>query len=198
MDRTFLAGVLGVAAGCAGTIFVSTLAQVLWQPTDSQLTVPQSGLVVASSSPPVRLLIPSLNIDAAVQEVGVTARGNMGVPSNYTDVGWYRWGPAPGAKGSAVIDGHVDNGFGLSGVFKKLSELQKGDSVYVTTREQVTLHFVVTGIERYPYESAPTELVFSRQDKARLNLITCEGRWVAADKTYNQRLVVYTELAEAL
>ena len=32
----------------------------------------------------------------------------MGVPTNFTDVGWYRYGPAPGTPGNAVIDGHLD------------------------------------------------------------------------------------------
>jgi hypothetical protein len=52
----------------------------------------------------------------------------------------------------------------------------------------------VVEIEIYPYKDAPKEKIFAQNDMARLNLITCDGTWVKADKTYDERLVVYTKL----
>jgi sortase (surface protein transpeptidase) len=93
-----------------------------------------------------------------------------------------------------VIDGHVDNGLGLSGVFKHLEDLQQGDDVYVVTKTGRELHFVVEDTVSYPYKTVPLETLFSRDDDARLNLITCGGSWVKSDKTYDHRFVVYTRL----
>src|SRR3989338_8569269 len=36
---------------------------------------------------PVRLIIPALNVNAKIQKVGITKKGNMAVPNNFVDVG---------------------------------------------------------------------------------------------------------------
>lgn len=193
-QKLLLAGALGVIVGFAGTVFVLTLVHAVWWAPDSELAVPSIIAATDVANPPLRLVIPSLNINAAVQQVGVGIRGNMAVPNNYTDVGWYRAGVSPGQIGSAVMDGHADNGFSQPAVFKRLGEIKMGDDIYVVAKDGSKIDFVVTGIELYPYKSAPTELIFSRRDKARLNLITCDGVWVAGEKTYDTRLVVFAEL----
>jgi sortase A len=147
-----------------------------------------------SSSLPARLIIPALHIDASVQQVGLTARGDMGIPSNFTDVAWYKYGTIPGQVGSAVIDGHVDNGLALAGVFKHLNDLKIGDDVYVEQKDGSKIHFAVVDIESYPYKDAPSGIIFNQIDAARLNLITCQGTWVPVGRTYDQRLVVFTKL----
>jgi LPXTG-site transpeptidase (sortase) family protein len=176
----------------AAAIFAATLVHSVWYAPDQEIAGP---IVAATSSDPVRLSIPSLDIDAKVQQVGLTTAGNMGIPNNFTDVAWYKYGPRPGQLGSAVIDGHVDNGLSLAGVFKHLEDIKVGDDVYVQEKDGSKLHFVVTDIESYPYKNAPVEQIFTRTDKARLNLITCVGDWIPAGKTYDHRLVVYTELS---
>lgn len=187
------AGLLLVVGGLA--VFSYTLVNAtIIAPQDGQGTPPQTASVVAAGDVPMRLSIPALSIDAAVQETGLTKVGAMGTPSNFTDVAWYKYGPAPGQVGSAVIDGHVDNGLSLAGVFKHLGDINVGDDVYVTTQSGQQLHFRVSDIEIYPYKDAPSNLIFERNDAVRLNLITCDGTWVKGDKTYNERLVVYTTL----
>jgi sortase A len=140
---------------------------------------------------PVYLRIPSINVSAAVQQTGLSRKGNMGVPTNYTDVAWYKYGPIPGEKGSAVIDGHVDNGLSLPGVFKNLDRIKVGDTIIVKTAAGTERTFTVQETKMYPYKEVPTELLFNRTDRQRLNLITCTGAWLPGDKTYDQRLVVF-------
>lgn len=193
-QKLVVAGITGVVVGFAGMVFVLTLIQTMWWGQDSELAVPPGIAASVALNPPLRLLIPSLGIDAAVQHVGISFKGNMSVPDNYSDVGWYRWGPSPGQLGSAVMDGHVNNNLSLPGVFNRLGEIKVGDHVYVVEKDGSKIDFVVTGIELYPYDAAPTDLIFNRRDKARLNLITCQGAWVEAAKTYNERLVVFTQL----
>jgi len=151
----------------------------------------------ASSALPARLIIPSLNVNAAVQQVGLTAQGAMGIPSNFTDVAWYKYGAIPGQAGSAAIDGHVDNGLSLPGVFKHLGDIQIGDDVYVQQADGSKLHFVVDEVETYPYLNTPSGYIFNRADAARLVLITCEGHWVKQDRTYDERLVAFSHLVNS-
>ena len=181
----------------AAIVFFGTLTQAIWYAPGSDLQVPASETIpreVPPAEEPVTLRIPKININAKIQQTGVNAKGNMGVPTNYSDVAWYKHGTIPGQIGSAVIDGHVDNGLGLSGVFKNLNKLVAGDDIYVATKTGRELHFVVQSVNSYPYKSVPLDALFSRTDDARLNLITCGGTWVKSDKTYDQRFVVYTRL----
>jgi len=173
-------------------VFAATLTHALWYAPGGDVAGPY---VAASSTDPVRLIIPALHIDAKVQQVGMTAAGAMATPSNFTDVAWYKYGPEPGQLGSSVIDGHVDNGLSLAGVFKHLGDMKVGDDVFVQEEDGSRLHFKVTDIESYPYQSAPAPQIFAQNDAARLNLITCEGTWIPAGRTYDRRLVVYTELS---
>lgn len=193
----------GIATGITAlaiAIFAVTLARAtLFPPGEDASLAPPPAAAFAHPDPgdePERLQIPSLNVNALVQQTGLTKSGAMGVPTNFTDVAWYKYGPVPGQLGSAVIDGHVDNGLSLAGVFKHLGDIQKGADLYIVTKKGQTLHFVVTDIETYPYKSAPTAQIFTAADRPRLNLITCEGHWVKGDKTYDERLVIYTELRE--
>lgn len=189
----------------AAIVFIATLVRAVWYAPDVE--VAPSGTLAQHKAPavadiptgdyPVRLQIPSLSIDANIQRVGIAASGRMAVPSNYSDVAWYKYGPQPGELGSAVIDGHVDNGLGLDGVFKHLGDIQVGDDLYVRTKSGATLRFAVSDIQDYPYQQVPTDLIFNQKDGSRLNLITCEGNWVAGDKTYDKRLVVFATLKQS-
>jgi LPXTG-site transpeptidase (sortase) family protein len=189
---------VAAAVVCAVSVFASTLAHASLYSPPEETTVegPSSlgGVSVEDPTAPERLIIPSLDIDANVQDVGRGKTGNMAVPSNYTDVGWYRYGPRPGEVGSAVIDGHVDNGFALDAVFKHLKSLSPGDDIYVETKGGVRLHFVVEDVKTYDANEVPAQKLFLRADGARLNLITCAGDWQPDEKSYNERVVIYTRL----
>lgn len=143
---------------------------------------------------PARLSIPAIGVDANIQQVGLTAQGNMDVPSNYTDVAWYKDGARPSAPGNAVIDGHLDSKTGPA-VFWTLGELKPGDDVFVTTADGARLRFVVTGSETYPADQAPTYRIFGPAAAPQLNLITCDGTFNRDVRQYDRRLVVYTVLA---
>jgi hypothetical protein len=57
----------------------------------------------------VRLAVPALGVDAPVEPVGIRDDGQMALPDDVDRLGWYRFGPVPGAEGSAVLAGHVDD-----------------------------------------------------------------------------------------
>lgn len=196
-NRKTLAALLLLGLG-AGVFCVTLVRATILPPIEEEGPAPSSKAATQSlaldTDKPARLRIPALGVDAAVQHVGIGKSGNMAVPTNFTDVGWYRFGTVPGFTGSAVMDGHVDNGLALAGVFKHLSELKVGDEVTVETKGGETKRFRVIEMTTYNYKEVPTEKLFNRADGARLNLVTCDGAWIAGEKTYDQRLIVYTVL----
>ena len=193
--------IIAVATILAAVVFLATVSGSLWYAPDTEVPVPEQAKEfkareVLLGDHPVRLRIPALQIDTHVQEVGVNALGNMASPSNFTDVGWYKLGPPPGLVGSAVITGHVDNALALDGVFKHLNEIRIDDDIFVDKKDGGTLNFKVTEIQKYPYTRVPLKTLFSRDDVPRLNLITCGGVWLPGAHSYDERLIIYTELVQ--
>ncbi len=162
-------------------------------------TVSENGVAKVIDAPnfdlSMRLLIPSIKVDAKIIEVGVTKKGNMAAPRNFSDVGWYKYGTFPGDKGSAVIAGHVDNGLAFPAVFSNLKNLKKGDDIFIQDKDGVALHFIVTRSDVYDFDSAP-EGVFDDKSGKYLKLITCTGVWLSEYRTHNKRLVVTSVLAD--
>lgn len=148
-----------------------------------------------SSIIPEKILIPSIGVAAKVEHVGRARSGNMAVPRDFDNVGWFREGYIPGEKGGAVIAGHLDDARGNEAVFYNLDSLEEGDRILVRG-ENETLEFVVTQKKVYPYNTQDTREIFGEMDEAHLNLITCDGAWDQGKRTYENRLVVFAELVK--
>ena len=142
---------------------------------------------------PVRLVIPKIGIDAAVEEVGLTSGRDMASPSGPDTVGWYKFGARPGNRGSAVIDGHSGYADGRRAAFDDLPKLKVGDKLYVKDARGKRLVFVVRTTRLYA-RNASAAGVFASTKSRRLNLITCTGAFDVAAGTHAKRLVVFTEL----
>ncbi|OVE78560.1 hypothetical protein BVY00_02495 [bacterium G20] len=141
---------------------------------------------------PVRLQIPKIKVDATIVYLGLTTAGDMAVPSNAEDVGWYKYGTLPGNTGSAVIDGHIVGSKGEKGVFIDLKKLEKGDSLIVIDSQGRTASFAVRETHPYAQDQHPSE-VFNASNGAHLNLITCAGDWDNTQHRYLERLVVFAD-----
>lgn len=190
--RILLAGFVGIAAA----VFLwMTLARALWYDPMTELSSPPHQMtqaVITEDHLPARLMIPKVQIDASIEQIGLITSNRMAAPHRFSDAGWYKYGPAPGALGTAVILGHLDNGLGLNGVFKHLHELSPGDEVDVMTAQGKTLRFRVESLKSYPYDNVPEGALVS-SDAARLALVTCAGHWIYTDDqgmTYDHRVVV--------
>jgi len=143
-----------------------------------------------------RLTIASIGVDAPIKDVGLTKDGNMDVPSDISEVGWYDLGARPGNAGSAVLAGHLDGKKGEPGVFAKLRSVKVGDKVVVAKADGSLLTFVVRQTRTYDQDARPQE-VFVSASGAHLNLITCTGSWDTGIGQFSKRLVVFTDLASA-
>lgn len=141
---------------------------------------------------PSRLLIPKLDIDASVEFVGLTPKGDMAVPKDIKNVGWFDSGPRPGERGSAVIAGHFSGDNTQTGVFNNLHSLEVGDQLYILDTNGTSTTFIVR--EKRSYDPGHVEEVFGQNDLAHLNLITCGGEWDKTKKSYTKRLVIFTDI----
>ena len=140
---------------------------------------------------PVRLRIPAIGIDAPVEAVGVDDKGDMAVPEKVQQIGWYRFGAAPGSvAGSVVMSGHVDSAQQGLGAFARLGDLRSGDPITVSDAAGHRVRYRVVGREAFDKATAPMSALFSRGGAARLTLITCGGNFDSSIRSYLDNIVV--------
>lgn len=188
-------GILGgLLWGSGGNVPVFHTAAIQHQLTQQTISPTSTAVPTPTPAVPRLVQIPKLGISATIQPVGMDDAGKMGVPSTWTDVGWYQLGFKPGEKGSAVLDGHLDDTSGAPAVFWYIKDLQPGDQIIVTDNNNAQYTFVVKQTTSYPYNGAPMQQIFDTTDKPRLNLITCDGTWDRATHNYSNRTVVYAVL----
>lgn len=160
-------------------------------------TIPISGVggqLVATTPAerPVRIEIPSISVDAAVISEGVAADGQVAIPDDIHQAGWYRWGAAPGdTSGSTVIVGHLDSDTqpGL-GAFAYLRTLTTGARIDITTTNHHVWHYQVVARQELVKTRLPLADIFSRTGRARLTLVTCGGNFNSASHSYDDNIVI--------
>ena len=152
--------------------------------------------VVAPLGPsaPVRIRIPRIGVDAPMMRLGLGADGSLDVPpaGNSNIAGWFKDGTPPGARGTAIVAGHVDNAQGPA-VFYALGSLTKGAEVEIVREDGRTAVFSVDAVEVYESENFPDERVYGPAKYAALRLITCGGGF-SRETGYRGNVVVYAHL----
>ncbi len=171
--------------------------------TPAEAVVPEQASIAAIIVPKIipeaivkpaqaRILIPSINVNAAIKDMGLTPEGAMAVPDSNVDTGWFSYGTRPGETGSAVIGGHNDWN-NAAGVFYRLEELSIGDVITVVDAQGVSTLFVVRETRMYnPTDDATG--IFTSASGAHLNVITCSGVFDATTNSYTKRFVVFADL----
>ena len=153
-----------------------------------------SSVSVLDASRPVRLLIPSINVDSGpIMDLGLQPDGTMQVPPDGTQTGWYVDSPTPGERGPAILAAHVD-WKGVEGVFFSLHKMKPGDLINVKRADGSTARFTVSKVDKYPKDAFPTDDVYGNVDNSQLRLITCGGEFDHAAQSYRDNIVVYADL----
>jgi len=155
-----------------------------------------SSLRIAGGAPrglPVRLKIPVIGVDTAIEDAYITPDGKMDVPAGSVNVAWYALGPRPGQIGSAVIGGHFGIDNGIPKVFYNLDKLKAGDKIYVVNDIGNNLVFSVRSIRVFGRNDDSSPVFLSSDGLAHLNVITCEGEWNRINDSYPDRRVVFTD-----
>ena len=200
-----------VSNGAIGTVTVVALCSGAWllgggaamhappQPSAAQAARPGQGgeprgAPALPPSPPDRIRIPSIHVDAPLIGLALTPSGSLGVPpaAKRNLAGWYEAGTTPGERGTAVVAGHVDNADGPA-VFYDLGALKKGSRIEVDRRDGSTALFSVDAVEVYDAAHFPDEKVYGAADRPELRVITCGGGY-SRSTGYEGNVVVFAHL----
>ncbi|MER7760276.1 class F sortase [Streptomyces sp. NPDC097619] len=153
-----------------------------------------AGIRALPASPPLRIRIPSIRVDAPLIGLGLRPDGGLEVPppERRGMAGWYRDGTPPGAPGTAVVAGHVDAAKGRA-VFYDLGALRRGASVEVVRGDGRTAVFTVHAVELYDAKRFPDRKVYGPSAGAELRVITCGGPF-SKRTGYQGNVVVFAHL----
>jgi hypothetical protein len=143
--------------------------------------------------PPTRVAIPARGLSAPVDRVGLQADGQMAIPDDVDRAGWYRFGPVPGAPGSAVVAGHVDDAEQGLGAMAALRDVEAGDEVVVTDAAGTETRWRVVSRELLDKRALPVDVLFRRDGPPRLTLVTCGGPFLPEVGGYRDNVVVVAE-----
>lgn len=152
----------------------------------------------AAPPSPVGLQIPAADIAVDVVPVGVAGDGQMEIPESGFEVGWYRYGAAPGqGEGSPVLASHVDTLAEGKGVLARLTDLRAGDLVSVTLEDGSTVDYQVTARRTEPKAELDVGTLFDRSGPEQLRLVTCGGPWQPERSSYRDNVIVTAEPVSA-
>ncbi|MEV5309408.1 class F sortase [Streptomyces sp. NPDC052610] len=145
-------------------------------------------------SPPDRIRIPAIRVDAPLTGLGLTPTGSLEVPPSQEKnlAGWYEAGTTPGERGTAIVAGHVDNAEGPA-VFYGLGALRRGSTVEVDRRDGSVAVFTVDAVEVYRARDFPDEKVYGAARRPELRVITCGGGY-SPSTGYQANVVVFAHL----
>ena len=132
-----------------------------------------------TSSVPLSLDIPRIRVRARIIPLGLRPDGSPAVPPLTAPfvTSWYDGGPTPGARGAAVIFGHVDSAAAGPAVFYSLGRLRVGNVIDVTLADRRTAVFSVYAAGLYPKTGFPTLAVYGYTRWPTLRLVTCGGQF---------------------
>jgi sortase (surface protein transpeptidase) len=151
--------------------------------------------VPLAAARPLRIDIPSVGVHAPVVVRGLDRAGAVDPPPYTTpDVaGWYGAGPTPGAKGAAVIVGHVDTTT-KPAVFYPLSTIAPGALIDVARSDGTVAEFTVEAVQVVQKTGFRPERVYGSDGRPELRLITCGGSFDRAKQAYSANVVVFAAL----
>ncbi|QKW20185.1 class F sortase [Kitasatospora sp. NA04385] len=146
-------------------------------------------------STPTRVRIPSIGVDAPLTALDLGPNRQLAAPpeDDRNLAGWYRGGTTPGATGTAIIAGHVDNHQGPA-VFYNLGALKKDLTVQVQRADRTTAVFTIDAVQAYAADGFPDDLVYGPSTRPELRLITCGAGFDKQRKQYLGNVVVFAHL----
>lgn len=138
---------------------------------------------------PTALAIADLDLSGPVRSVGIRTDGALEVPGA-REIGWYRYGAAPGYEGATVLAAHVSWNR-TSGPFAQLGRVEPGEQVEVTLDDGSVRRYEVTERAVYGKLELPRERLWRTTGDETLVLITCGGDYNPEIRRYRENIVVY-------
>jgi LPXTG-site transpeptidase (sortase) family protein len=159
-------------------------------PEISQLPPPEPDEPPPDTSPPFRLHIPALEIDAVVKYVPFEDYTWL-IAGLRQEIAWMGETSWPGLGSNTGLAGHVTLRDGSDGPFRDLHTLENGDEVKLETDENIYTYKVREQAVVDDEDMSPIQ----KTDNAQLSLVTCTG-WDPNLKTYTQRTLIFADLVE--
>ncbi len=157
-------------------------------PTPILLTPVPAGQSAPDTSPVVKMMIPTLGLDAIVKYVPFDGL-SWKIAGLKEEIAWMGDTSWPGLGGNTGLAGHVTLRDGSDGPFRNLDLLQPGELVTISTEKNI-----------YTYQVREQKIVndddftvVKSTDKSQLTLITCID-WDNDLRMYLKRLVIYADL----
>ncbi|MGA7688116.1 MAG: class F sortase [Jiangellales bacterium] len=142
-------------------------------------------------APPLRLRVDSVGIDMPIAATGVAQDGQMELPDDPQEIGWYQFGASPGdRRGSAVLGGHVDSVAGGIGPLARLASVQVGDTVTVAGSDGAPVDYRVENVQRITKAALPVDTLFRPGGRHQLAVVTCGGQYIPEAGGYEDNIVV--------
>ncbi|MFB6870970.1 class F sortase [Streptomyces sp. NPDC056323] len=142
---------------------------------------------------PERIEIPSIGVEAPVIARGLDKDGAIEPPSFAAaqSVAWYEGGAEPGAKGPALMVGHVDTET-RPAVFYGLSAARPGAKVEITRADGTVAEFTVDDVQVFTRAHFDADKAYGprKAGRAELRLITCGGTFDRVTHSYDANVVV--------
>lgn len=161
-------------------------------------SVTPSGPAALPDSPPTRIRIPEIRVNAPITETSLDSAHHLQVPplSHPNLAGWYRGSASPGSIGNAVVLGHVDTRRGPA-VFYNLGALHKGDTIHIDRRDHRTAVFSIDAIQVFAKDAFPSKTVYGDTARPELRVITCGGGFSKSADEYLGNVVVFAHFIGA-
>ncbi len=137
--------------------------------------------------------IPRFDVDAAIENIGISDQNQLEVPDEPENVGWYgiyadrdrRPGgdyQKPGWGFNSLFSAHVDYWPDIQGPFYNLADIELGDEIYVVMEDGKEYGYRVIKNQRWTVEKIPTGDLIKADDRPEgdewITLITCGGDFV--------------------
>ena len=142
---------------------------------------------------PRYIAIPSINVNARIQKVGVTSSGNIDVSKKLADTAWYDGSAKPGQPGQVFIDGHTSFSSATAASFNDLTKLTEGSLITVQTGSGAVYNYKVAKTETVPTAKVNMQQALNTYNGADrgLTLMTCAGEYDYKVGDATERYIVY-------
>lgn len=152
---------------------------------------------VEKAPEPVRVLYPEIDAELPVEPRGVSDDGQMDVPEDAAQAGWYQYGKAPADEvGNTVITAHAGSAQTPIGPLYELTEADQGDEVTVVDEAGEEHRYQVTETQQLGKDGLDFTPYFQRSGEHQLVLITCGGQWLPQMNSYAENVIVVAEPIE--
>lgn len=151
---------------------------------------------IGAARDPKRIILPSIGVDAYIQNVGVDQNKQVAVPNNIHMGGWFVDSARPGDPGLSIIDGHL-NGSHADGIFINLDAVKTGDTFTIEFGDRSMRNFRINDVKVVALNEAASVLFSQDPNIAnQLTLITCGGTYDPQVRLYDKRVIVTSELTK--